>query len=235
MDESSRTQGPSRAKKSTATATLADPNQIDIIGVRIRHRSPLLETQQVDPRQGQIIRVPNRFAAKSTALRQIADPNIISDEIAGSSRRLLISPIEKRAFKLRQDFNRRMLENYSQEKRQPGVGKGGIKRLAEKLIKQHSRVREAALTQLRRAQRLIDDRHSIPRLPFHRLVKEIFRENNYTDYKIQVAALEALHSASEAELLRIFERSYLFTIHAKRITLMQQDLQLTGKIDRWAN
>lgn len=80
----------------------------------------------------------------------------------------------------------------------------------------------------------------IPRAPFHRLIREITqgltRERAADEggpeleFRFQAAAVEALQEATEHYLTRMFEDSYLCTIHAKRVTLFVQDIQLCRRI-----
>jgi histone H3/H4 len=59
----------------------------------------------------------------------------------------------------------------------------------------------------------------------------------YTVYKhenlflrIQALALEALQEAAEMYVVQFFEDSLLCAVHAKRVTLMANDLQLARRI-----
>ncbi len=85
----------------------------------------------------------------------------------------------------------------------------------------------------------------IRRLPFQRLVREISREESKRldinkhrtddteklhELRWQSTALEALHQAAEAYLVRLFEDSNLCAIHGKRVTLMPKDMTLARKI-----
>lgn len=72
----------------------------------------------------------------------------------------------------------------------------------------------------------------IKKLPFQRLVREILHSVKVSvdDMRIQVAALNALHEATEYFLVRYFEQSYLYTLHAKRVTLMDRDIRLTTRV-----
>ncbi|XP_030050730.1 histone H3-like centromeric protein A [Microcaecilia unicolor] len=71
----------------------------------------------------------------------------------------------------------------------------------------------------------------IRKLPFSRLVREICLSfTRGYDYKWQSMALLALQEAAEAFLVRLFEDAYLCTIHAKRVTLFVQDIQLARRI-----
>nr|XP_033771279.1 histone H3-like centromeric protein A isoform X1 [Geotrypetes seraphini] len=69
------------------------------------------------------------------------------------------------------------------------------------------------------------------KLPFSRLVQEICCAfSRGFNYRWQSMALLALQEAAEAFLVRLFEDSYLCTIHAKRVTLYVQDIQLARRI-----
>ncbi|XP_030045119.1 histone H3-like centromeric protein A [Microcaecilia unicolor] len=71
----------------------------------------------------------------------------------------------------------------------------------------------------------------VRKLPFSRLVREIcFSFSRGYDYRWQSMAILALQEAAEAFLVRLFEDSYLCTIHAKRVTLFVQDIQLARRI-----
>ncbi|MFH4975686.1 hypothetical protein AB6A40_002395 [Gnathostoma spinigerum] len=72
----------------------------------------------------------------------------------------------------------------------------------------------------------------IPRAPFFRVVREVVYEmsgsrgvNRFTLY-----ALEALHEATEAFLVRLFECAQLCADHARRVTLMPRDMQLVRRL-----
>jgi histone H3/H4 len=50
------------------------------------------------------------------------------------------------------------------------------------------------------------------------------------DLRFQSTAIEALQEAAEAYLVQLFEDANLLAIHAKRVTVMQKDLQLARRI-----
>lgn len=50
------------------------------------------------------------------------------------------------------------------------------------------------------------------------------------DYRWQSQAIQALQEASEAFLVHLFEDTNLCAIHAKRVTIMQKDIQLARRI-----
>ena len=69
----------------------------------------------------------------------------------------------------------------------------------------------------------------IRRVPFQRLVKEIIQKWR-EGLKLQSSAVLVLKEASEAFLMGLMEEANLCTIHAKRVTIMPQDIQLAHRI-----
>jgi histone H3 len=69
----------------------------------------------------------------------------------------------------------------------------------------------------------------IRKLPFQRLVREIAFDFKQ-ELKFQSKAIRALQEASEAYLVELFEDSNLCDIHAKRVTILQKDIQLARRI-----
>lgn len=84
-----------------------------------------------------------------------------------------------------------------------------------------------ALREIRKLQRSTD--LLIAKLPFQRLVREIAQDFK-TDLRFQSSAIAALQEASEAYLIGLFEDANLACIHAKRITIMPKDLNLSRRI-----
>ncbi|KAK4661897.1 centromeric DNA-binding histone H3-like protein cse4 [Podospora pseudopauciseta] len=87
-----------------------------------------------------------------------------------------------------------------------------------------------ALKEIRRYQSNTD--LLLLKLPFARLVREIAitcRPMN-DELRWQSQAIQALQEASEAFLVHLFEDTNLLAIHAKRVTIMQKDLQLARRI-----
>ncbi|KAF9076741.1 histone-fold-containing protein [Rhodocollybia butyracea] len=73
------------------------------------------------------------------------------------------------------------------------------------------------------------------KLPFSRLVREIAQDMTTTtngdyDLRWQSSALVALQEATEAFLVHLFEDANLCALHAKRVTIMQRDIQLARRI-----
>jgi len=88
-----------------------------------------------------------------------------------------------------------------------------------------------ALQEIRRFQR--GTGMLLRKLPFQRLVREIFLEHfaiNDQQIRWQASALEALQVAAEDYLIRLFEDANLCAIHAKRVTIMPRDMQLARRI-----
>ncbi|XP_075061937.1 histone H3, embryonic [Mixophyes fleayi] len=81
-----------------------------------------------------------------------------------------------------------------------------------------------ALREIRRYQKSTE--LLIRKLPFQRLVREIAQDFK-TDLRFQSSAVMALQEASEAYLVRLFEDTNLCAIHAKRVTIMPKDIQLS--------
>lgn len=71
----------------------------------------------------------------------------------------------------------------------------------------------------------------MPKAPFARLVREIVQARaSLAEVRWQRAAIDALHAAAEAELVSIFQATQLGAIHAKRVTIMPRDIQLSRAI-----
>ncbi|CAG8025804.1 unnamed protein product [Penicillium nalgiovense] len=94
-----------------------------------------------------------------------------------------------------------------------------------------------ALKEIRRYQRSYD--LLIAKLPFARLVREVALDLLPADVgaelRWQSHAIQALQEAAEAFLVHLFEDTNLCAIHAKRVTIMQKDIQLARRIrGAWA-
>ncbi|GAA5915373.1 hypothetical protein JCM5296_003695 [Sporobolomyces johnsonii] len=92
-----------------------------------------------------------------------------------------------------------------------------------------------ALREIRHYQKSTD--LLLRRLPFARLVREIAtdffegdEDGNAVGLRWQSSALLALQEATEAYLVHLFEDSNLCALHAKRVTIMQRDMQLVRRI-----
>ncbi|KAI0166394.1 histone H3-like centromeric protein cse-4 [Xylariaceae sp. FL1272] len=87
-----------------------------------------------------------------------------------------------------------------------------------------------ALREIRRLQNSTD--LLMRKLPFSRVVREIALTLRPRDegMRWQSQAILALQEAAEAFLVHLFEDSNLCAIHAKRVTIMQKDIQLARRI-----
>ena len=85
------------------------------------------------------------------------------------------------------------------------------------------------LREIRRYQKSTD--LLLRKLPFQRLAREI-AQNISADLRFQAAALAASQEASEAFLVGLMEDANLCAIHARRVTIMPKDLELSQRIRR---
>ncbi|APA08050.1 hypothetical protein SS1G_00304 [Sclerotinia sclerotiorum 1980 UF-70] len=87
-----------------------------------------------------------------------------------------------------------------------------------------------ALKEIRRFQKSTD--LLLLKLPFSRLVREIALSvrPQGEGMRWQSQAIQALQESAEAFLVHLFEDTNLCAIHAKRVTIMQKDIQLARRI-----
>jgi histone H3-like centromeric protein A len=89
-----------------------------------------------------------------------------------------------------------------------------------------------ALREIRRYQRSTD--LLLLKLPFSRLIREIavsiLPAEAGASLRWQSQAIQALQEAAEAFLVHLFEDTNVCAIHAKRVTIMQKDIQLARRI-----
>ncbi|KAG5437345.1 hypothetical protein PCANB_000775 [Pneumocystis canis] len=90
-----------------------------------------------------------------------------------------------------------------------------------------------ALKEIRQYQKSTD--LLIRKLPFARVVRDIATDyvaSFSTDFGLrwQSTAILCLQEATEAFLVHLFEDTNLCAIHAKRVTIMQKDIQLARRI-----
>ncbi|KAL6309688.1 histone H3 [Sparassis latifolia] len=107
--------------------------------------------------------------------------------------------------------------------------------VAASTIERRFRPGTVALRDIRKYQRSTE--LLIRKLPFSRVVREIAVDmttdmNVYgaTGLRWQSSAIMALQEATEAYLVHLFEDANLCAIHAKRVTIMQRDIQLARRI-----
>ncbi|EPT03763.1 hypothetical protein FOMPIDRAFT_1142063 [Fomitopsis schrenkii] len=116
-----------------------------------------------------------------------------------------------------------------------GGGGGGNAGPRQAARKKRFRPGTVALREIRKYQKSTE--LLIRKLPFSRVVREIALDmmTDMVDYgdtglRWQSSAILALQEATEAYLVHLFEDANLCAIHAKRVTLMQKDLQLARRI-----
>ncbi|KAH8689617.1 putative histone H3 variant [Talaromyces proteolyticus] len=89
-----------------------------------------------------------------------------------------------------------------------------------------------ALKEIRKYQRSFD--LLLLKMPFARLVREVALDllpaEVGAELRWQSHAIQALQEAAEAFLVHLFEDTNLCAIHAKRVTIMQKDIQLARRI-----
>ncbi|KAL9935458.1 hypothetical protein V8E36_005806 [Tilletia maclaganii] len=85
-----------------------------------------------------------------------------------------------------------------------------------------------ALREIRRYQKSTE--LLILKMPFQRLVKDIFIDIGRQDMRIQTPALAGLQEACEAYLVELFHDTNLAAIHAKRVTILPKDIALARRL-----
>lgn len=131
-----------------------------------------------------------------------------------------------------------LMEVKKKKKRKSGTPKRkALEKVKEKTQQKSEKVKKprrfrpgtVALREIRKYQRTVDP--LIRRLPFQRLVREISQKLFPEDaYRFQSAALGAVQEAAESYLTGLFEDTNLCAIHAKRVTIMTQDMRLAARI-----
>ena len=114
---------------------------------------------------------------------------------------------------------RRVLATMSARKTAPHTG--GVKR------PHRYRPGTVALREIRRYQR--SSELLVLPTPFARLVREVAQDFR-ADLRFQPEAIEALHHATEAYAVALFETTNLCAIHAGRTTILPRDMQLARRI-----
>lgn len=102
--------------------------------------------------------------------------------------------------------------------------------------KQRYRPGTVALREIRRYQKSTD--LLIQKLPFARVVREVaddfvtsvYAGGSGAGLRWQSSAILALQEATEAYMVHLFEDANLCAIHARRVTIMQRDIQLARRI-----
>ena len=122
-----------------------------------------------------------------------------------------------------------MPKTKSAAKRVPSKAKAAAKKSSKRKSPKKGAARKkirfrsgtVALREIKRYQKSTD--LLIPRAPFQRLVRNICGDID-NDLRFQAQALIALQEAAEAYLVGVLEDAGLCAIHAKRVTVMRQDM-----------
>lgn len=67
-------------------------------------------------------------------------------------------------------------------------------------------------------------------LPFQRLVREVIQTYN-AELRFKRIAMMAMQEAAEAYLVHLLEDAYLCALHARRVTLMEKDINLASRLN----
>ena len=67
---------------------------------------------------------------------------------------------------------------------------------------------------------------------FQRVVREVAQEFK-PDVRFQMGAIEALQHTTEAFFVELFEEAQIAALHAKRVTIMKQDIKLAIRMHGW--
>lgn len=114
---------------------------------------------------------------------------------------------------------RKQLATKAARKSQPATG--GVK-------KPHRyKAGTVALREIRKYQKSVE--MLVPKMCFQRLVREVAQDFK-TDVRFTNNALLAIQEASEAYLVAMFGDANLAAIHAKRVTIKANDMQLVRRI-----
>eukprot|EP00804_Cyclotella_cryptica_P013287 CCRYP_018645-RA/>CCRYP_018645-RA protein AED:0.08 eAED:0.07 QI:0/-1/0/1/-1/0/1/0/134 len=84
-----------------------------------------------------------------------------------------------------------------------------------------------ALREIRKYQKSTD--LLIRKLPFQRFLREVTQDFR-GDMRYTATSLAASQEASEAYLIGLMEDTNLCAIHARRVTIMPKDMQLSGEL-----
>ena len=108
-----------------------------------------------------------------------------------------------------------------------GIGKGSMRRIQAA----YRARRQERVALLARRSRDYEERSDIAIAPFVRCFKYLFKQL-FPDKQLrfQPIALLAAKDACEHYLIQMFEKSNLFAIHAKRVTLMPRDIALYKRV-----
>jgi len=73
----------------------------------------------------------------------------------------------------------------------------------------------------------------LPAAPFRRIVNEITCDQNEEEFRFQRAAVDAIQTAAESMLIRMFQDSNRVAVSNGRETLKMEDIKLIGLLNKW--
>ncbi|KAG5683702.1 putative histone H3-like 3 [Polypedilum vanderplanki] len=130
-------------------------------------------------------------------------------------------------------FKRNAPKKLIESERVQNIEKANPKKRDETFVNKNGQARYKpgirALKEIRKLQN--STKIAIPRVVFARAVKEILQDSK-ENFKIQAQALIALQEAAEDYIVNHFEMMNLAAIHAKRVTVMQNDSKLVKRIGK---
>ncbi|KAK2042128.1 histone-fold-containing protein [Colletotrichum somersetense] len=88
-----------------------------------------------------------------------------------------------------------------------------------------------AMRELRKFQKQLKSSLLLPKAPFQRLCREIIEDiSGRNDYRFQEFAILTLQEATETYLTTMFECLQLAAVHAKRVTVMKEDIDFVKSL-----
>lgn len=72
----------------------------------------------------------------------------------------------------------------------------------------------------------------LPAAPFRRIVNEITCDQNEEEFRFQRAAVDAIQTAAESMLIRMFQDSNRVAVSNGRETLKMEDIKLIGLLNK---
>ncbi|CAG9829182.1 unnamed protein product [Diabrotica balteata] len=162
----------------------------------------------------------NQSPSKNTRSQPTSD---LSSNQRTSSRK---STVDQPSTSINVPTSSQSLPNVSKNRRKSGKRKKKTSSTQMTIGPRYFKVSNKTLKDIGRLQREVTN--CIPRLPFSRLIREILlQEGRVHQLRVQLEALKALQEASEIYLVNLFEDANRCAAHARRITVMPRDIQLT--------
>lgn len=105
------------------------------------------------------------------------------------------------------------------------VQAGRIQKIPSPPKKQNKRTRKSPSSS---SSSIMLEKLEIPKSSFARLLRSVLE--NVGNYRIDKDAVQKIHTASEKHLGQIFFLTNIFALHSKRVTIKQEDLNLTLRV-----